>query len=151
MSPEVEDITIQRMGQEDVDEVARLERLSFSDPWSKSSFEHELNNRFSIPLVAKSGTEIVGYCCLWHTYEQMEIATIAVAPHFRRKGIGSSMMKRILQEAERRGCSSVILSVRVSNKAAVGLYRKFGFTELERRKRYYRSPEEDAIVMIKPI
>jgi ribosomal-protein-alanine N-acetyltransferase len=151
MLPEVENISIQRMNQADIEEVIRLEKLCFSDPWSKSSFEHELINRFSVPLVVKSNTRIVGYLCLWHIYEQMEIATIGVSPEFRRKGIGGKMMNWILKEAKKGGCSNVILSVRESNNAAINLYRKFGFVELERRKKYYRLPEEDAIVMIKPL
>jgi ribosomal-protein-alanine N-acetyltransferase len=151
MSTKVERFTIERMGPEDVDQVARLERVSFSDPWSKSSFQHELTNRFSIPLVVKSGSTVVGYCCLWHVYEQMEIATIAVAPEFRGKGLGGMMMRWILEEAARQGCSSVVLSVRESNLTAIRLYRRFGFAELDRRKRYYRLPEEDAIIMIKTV
>jgi ribosomal-protein-alanine N-acetyltransferase len=151
MSTKVERFTIERMGPEDVDQVARLEKICFSDPWSKSSFQHELTNRFSIPLVVKSGSTVVGYCCLWHVYEQMEIATIAVAPEFRGKGVGGTMMRWILEEAARQGCSSVVLSVRESNLTAIRLYRRFGFAELDRRKRYYRLPEEDAIIMIKAI
>jgi ribosomal-protein-alanine N-acetyltransferase len=151
MSTKVENFLIQRMSQEDVEEVARLERLCFSDPWSKSSFEHELKNRFSIPLVVKSNERIVGYSCLWKIYEQMEIATIAVSPEFREKGIGRMMMNWIVREARKRGCKSVILSVRESNKAAISLYRAFEFVESKRRKGYYRHPDEDAIIMIKSV
>jgi len=151
MSTKVEHIAVQRMSREDVEEVARLEKLCFSDPWSKSSFEHELTNRFSIPLVVKSGSTIVGYCCLWHVYEQMEIATIAVAPEFRGKGVGGMMMRWIVEEAARQGCSSVVLSVRESNLTAIRLYRRFGFVQLDRRKGYYRLPDEDAIIMIKAV
>jgi ribosomal-protein-alanine N-acetyltransferase len=151
MLPEVENISIQRMTRADIEEVVLLEKMCFSDPWSKSSFEHELINRFSIPLVVKSGIKIVGYACLWHTFEQMEIATIGVSPEFRRKGIGRMMMNWILKEAKINGCSNVILSVRESNHAAIGLYRKFGFVDLDRRKKYYRVPEEDAIVMVKSL
>jgi ribosomal-protein-alanine N-acetyltransferase len=151
MLPEVERFIIQRMSHQDLDQVARLEKLSFSDPWSKRSFEDELTNRFSIPLVVKSGTRIVGYACLWHIYEQMEIANIAVSPEFRGKGVGSTMMKRVLEVAKEKGCRSIILSVRQSNSAAISLYRRFGFVELERKKRYYRLPSEDGIIMIKGI
>jgi ribosomal-protein-alanine N-acetyltransferase len=151
MLPEVEDISIRRMSRADIEEVVRLEKLCFSDPWSKSSFEHELINRFSIPLVVKSGNRIVGYSCLWLIFEQMEIATIGVSPELRRKGIGGMMMSWILKEAKRNGCTNVILSVRESNIAAINLYRKFGFADLDRRKNYYRVPEEDAIVMVKSL
>jgi ribosomal-protein-alanine N-acetyltransferase len=149
MSTKVETITIHRMSEGDLDQVAQLEKLCFSDPWSRKSFEHELTNRFSIPLVAKSGDRIFGYSCLWHVYEQMEIADIAVSPEFRRRGIAGMMIRWILKEATQRGCLNVILSVRESNLPAIRLYRRFGFVELDRRKRYYRLPDEDAIIMIK--
>lgn len=151
MSTKVEEVTIRRMTREDLDEVFRLESRCFSDPWSKSSFEHELKNRFSVPLVVKSGTRTLGYACLWHVYDQMEIADIAVSPEFREQGIGSMMLRWVLEEAERRSCSSVILSVRESNRTALGLYRKFGFVELDRRKKYYRLPDEDAVIMIRAV
>ena len=149
MLPEVEHVTIQRMTEDDVEEVVRLEKLCFSDPWSKRSFEEELKHRFSIPLVVKSGTKVVGYTCLWHIENQMEIANIAVSPEFRRKGIGRMMIERVLAEAEKRGCLSVMLSVRESNEAGLNLYTKSGFVEVERRKHYYRLPTEDAIIMVK--
>jgi len=151
MSPEIEHITIERMSEEDVDEVARLERLCFSDPWSKRSFEEEIKHRFSIPLVVKSGTKVIGYTCLWFVYDQMEIANFAISPEFRGKGIGRMTMERVLAETEKKGCLTVILSVRESNKAAINLYTKSGFVEVERRKNYYRSPIEDAIIMMKSL
>jgi len=151
MFPEVEHITIQRMSEDDVDEVARLERLCFSDPWSKRSFQEELKHRFSIPLVVKSGTKVIGYACLWHIDDQMEIANFAVSPEFRKKGIGGMMMERVLAEAEKRSCTSVMLSVRESNEAGLNLYAKSGFVEVERRKNYYRLPTEDAIIMVKSL
>ncbi|KPK99433.1 MAG: hypothetical protein AMJ91_07850 [candidate division Zixibacteria bacterium SM23_73_3] len=149
MCPEVEHITIERMGENDLEEVARLERLCFSDPWSKKSFEEELKHRFSIPLVVKCNTRVIGYVCLWHLYDQMEIANFAISPEHRGKGIGKMMMERVLLEAKKRGCSSVMLSVRESNLSALSLYAKSGFIEVERRKNYYRHPTEDAIIMMR--
>ena len=149
MLPEVEHITIERMSETDLEEVALLERLCFSDPWSKRSFEEELKHRFSIPLVVKFGTKVVGYTCLWHMDDQMEIANFAISPEFRGKGIGKMMMERVLSEAKKRDCLSVMLSVRESNLSALNLYAKSGFVEVERRKNYYRLPTEDAIIMAK--
>jgi ribosomal-protein-alanine N-acetyltransferase len=149
MFPEVEHITIERMSEDDVDEVVRLERLCFSDPWSKRNFEEELKHRFSIPLVVKSGTKVVGYTCLWHIEDQMEIANFAISPEFRGKGIGRMMIERVFAEAKGKGCLSVMLSVRESNLAALNLYAKSGFVEVDRRKNYYRHPTEDAIIMVK--
>jgi ribosomal-protein-alanine N-acetyltransferase len=149
MLKEVDQYTIQRMALEDVEEVARLEKLCFSDPWTKRCFQDELEHQFSIPLVVKTGQKIVGYACLWHVDDQMEIANFAVSPEFRKKGIGRMLMQKVLSEAIKKGCASLILSVRESNLPALNLYKEFGFVEVGRRKRYYRFPIEDAIIMVK--
>ena len=137
------------MSPEDVEEVVRLEKICFSDPWSKENFIDELQFKPAIPLVAKSGEEVVGYTCLWHLEDELEVANFAVSPAHRGKGIGEKIMKRIFQEAKGKGCKSIILSVRESNLAAIKLYTKFGFVEVGRRKKYYRLPTEDALTMHK--
>jgi ribosomal-protein-alanine N-acetyltransferase len=151
MHPKVDKIVIQRMSQEDVEEVARLEKICFSDPWSKEAFIEELGQRLAIPLVVKLEDEVVGYTFLWHLDDQLEIANIAVSPEHRKEGIGERLMRSVLKEAEDRNCRSIILTVRESNIAAINLYTKFGFVEIGRRKRYYRLPIEDALTMIKTL
>jgi ribosomal-protein-alanine N-acetyltransferase len=148
---EVDRIVIQRMKKEDVAQVARLERICFSDPWSKDAFMEELQSKLSIPLVAKSNKKVVGYACLWHLVDQLEVANFAVSPVHRSKGIGEKLMNKILLEATEKGCQSVVLSVRESNRAAISLYVKLGFVEVGRRKKYYRLPTEDALTMLKTL
>ncbi|UCB52320.1 MAG: ribosomal protein S18-alanine N-acetyltransferase [Candidatus Zixiibacteriota bacterium] len=147
----LENISIQRMTQDDIEEIARLEKLCFSDPWAKQNFQEELKHRFSVPLVVKSGQTVLGYMCLWHIEDQMEIANFAVSPDFRGRGIGKKMMEKVLWEAEERGCTNLILSVRESNLPAIGLYTDHGFEEVHRRRGYYRDPAEDAIIMVKKL
>jgi ribosomal-protein-alanine N-acetyltransferase len=151
MCPEVDRIVIQKMSKEDVEEVARLEEICFSDPWSKETFTEELQLRLAIPFVVKLKEKVVGYTCLWHLDDQLEVANFAVSPDYRSKGIGEKLMKRILLEAKERACKSIILSVRESNKLAINLYTKFGFVEVGRRKKYYRLPTEDALTMVKTL
>ena len=147
----LENITIQRMTRDDIEEIARLERLCFSDPWAEENFRDELRHRFCVPLVVRSGPTIIGYMCLWHIEYQMEIANFAVSPDFRRRGIGREMMERVLREAKEMGCTNLILSVRESNLPAIGLYTSHGFVETHQRQGYYRDPAEDAIVMVKKL
>lgn len=139
------------MSQEDLEEVARLEKICFSDPWNKEAFMEELRHELAIPLVAKLEEKIVGYTNLWHLDDQLEIANIAVSPEYRKEGIGERLMMKILQEAKDKNCKSIILTVRESNIAAINLYIKFGFVEIGRRKRYYRLPIEDALTMAKTL
>jgi ribosomal-protein-alanine N-acetyltransferase len=149
MLAEVDHITIERMREEDLDEVSRIEKLCFSDPWPKTCFKEELRHQFAVPLVVKAGTEIIGYTCLWYLEPQMEIANFAISPNYRGKGIGKMMMERVIREAESRECRNLILSVRESNLPAIKLYAGFGFVEIHRRHGYYRFPAEDAIIMMK--
>jgi len=151
MCQEVNNLVIQKMSKEDVDQVAGLEKICFSDPWSKETFLEELKLKLAIPLVVKLEEKVVGYTCLWHLDDQLEVANFAVSPDHRKKGVGEKLMKRILMEAKERGCKSIVLSVRESNQGAVNLYTKFGFVEVGRRKKYYRLPTEDALTMVKTL
>ncbi|KPL04765.1 MAG: hypothetical protein AMJ73_03690 [candidate division Zixibacteria bacterium SM1_73] len=151
MCQEANDLVIQKMSKEDVDQVAGLEKICFSDPWSKETFMEELQLKLAIPLVVKLEEKVVGYTCLWHLDDQLEVANFAVSPDHRKKGVGEKLMKRILMEAKERGCKSIVLSVRESNQGAVNLYTKFGFVEVGRRKKYYRLPTEDALTMVKTL
>jgi ribosomal-protein-alanine N-acetyltransferase len=148
---EVDRIVIQRMSKEDIDQVAGLEKTCFSDPWNQQAFTEELRLELAIPLVARLGSKVVGYTCLWHLVDQLEVANFAVSPDHRSEGIGEKLMKRVLLEAKKKSCRSVVLSVRESNQAAIRLYVKFGFVEVGRRKKYYRLPTEDALTMLKTL
>lgn len=139
------------MSQEDVEEVATLEKICFSDPWSKETFTEELQLKLAIPLVVKLEEKVVGYTCLWYLEDQLEVANFAVSPDHRSKGIGEKLMKRILLEAKEKACKSIVLRVRESNKTAINLYVKFGFVEVGRGKKYYRLPTEDALTMVKTL
>ncbi|MCK4385170.1 MAG: ribosomal protein S18-alanine N-acetyltransferase [candidate division Zixibacteria bacterium] len=151
MCQKVDKIVIQKMSQEDVEEVATLEKICFSDPWKRETFMEELQLKLAIPFVVKLEEKVVGYTCLWYLDDQLEVANFAVSPDHRSKGIGEKLMKRILLEAKEKGCKSIVLRVRESNKTAINLYVKFGFVEVERRKKYYRLPTEDALTMLRTL
>ena len=145
------DIVVQRMKEEDINQVVLIEQESFSDPWSKQSFLGDLKNPSTLSLVVKLGQEVVGYACLWQMENELQIGNIAVAKKHRRKGIGNLLMKQIVDEATKRECQLILLDVRESNRVAISLYKKFGFVHLNRRKSHYRLPKEDALIMFKPL
>ena len=78
---------------------------------------------------------------------EVHIATIATHPDFRRMGIGSRLLSHTLLQALEEGARSSFLEVRESNLAAQEMYRRFGYEEAGRRRRYYRDNDEDAILM----
>lgn len=144
------DLLIERMRREDLEEITRLEKASFSDPWPKKAFETQLNDGTSIMLAGRFGEEIVGYLCAYLVVVELQLASVAVKEAFRGKGIGGKLIREMIRQGVAAGAEEVWLDVRESNGAARRLYEKLGFGEVYRRKNYYRKPKEDALVMFRP-
>lgn len=136
----------------DLPRVLEIERLSFVQPWSLSSFRRELSLSFSRLILAlmddgeDAGGVIAGYLCRWLVAGESHILNVATHPDFRRHGVGTALMEEAVAEARARNGSLMILEVRRSNLEARRLYRKFGFEERRLRRNYY-GPGEDALVM----
>lgn len=143
----LENFIIQRMKQEDLDEVLRIEKESFSDPWVRGCFLADIKKELACPAVIRIGEKLVGYTCLWRVDDELQIANIAVDKEYRGKGIAKRLLEWIMEQALKLNCKNVTLEVRESNSAAIGLYDQYGFREIRRRKKYYRFPVEDAIIM----
>ena len=132
----------------DLASVAVIERTAFSDPWSLRSFREALDSGSVYFACARSDAgSVLGYVVAWFVADQGEIANIAVAPDQRGRGVGRALLDAALGEAAARGIAAVFLEVRDSNQRARELYASRGFEEVGRRRRYYRRPVEDAIVL----
>ena len=133
-------------------DIMRIEKLSFTTPWSKQAFLSEmLDNDRAYYLVAKVNDRAVGYIGVWLIAGEGHITNVAVHPDYRGKGIGNLLMMAIEHLAKARGAARMTLEVRVSNDIAQGLYRKLGYIAAGIRRRYYRDNDEDAIIMWKDI
>lgn len=133
----------------DLARILEIERLSFAQPWSLSSFERELSLPFSRLLVAAAARDdatAAGFLCRWLIADELHILNIAVHPDYRRSGVGAGLISEVVNEAKVKDVVVVTLEVRRSNLAARGLYRKFDFKERRLRRDYY-GPGEDAMVM----
>ena len=140
--------TVRPATKRDIDQIAAIERSSFTDPWSRGSFVGLLGDPRVFFAVACTADGIVaGYVVAWFVVDEGEIANLAVAADARRKHLGSSLLDAALAAARERRVSSVYLEVRDSNTAARRLYASRGFKEIGRRRNYYRSPVEDALVL----
>jgi ribosomal-protein-alanine N-acetyltransferase len=152
-APKTSHIQIRPMRLDDLQEVQAIDRASFSLPWPPSSYRYELeDNQFSFLYVAedRGGAEtsrVVGMIVVWMIMDESHIATLAVLPEFRRKGISQLLLKVALIEAIRRGARLATLEVRASNRVAHALYRRFRFAVVGRRPRYYQDNQEDALIM----
>jgi [ribosomal protein S18]-alanine N-acetyltransferase len=134
--------------EEDIDQILKIEELSFATPWTRQSFENELNmNQFAVYLVLEKEGQIVGYCGMWLIVDEAHITNIAVLPEFRGQKLGEGILRMIMEMAKKRGAKTMTLEVRVSNVVAQSLYRKLGFMNGGIRKNYYTDNYEDALVM----
>jgi ribosomal-protein-alanine N-acetyltransferase len=133
---------------EDLPSVLEIERMSFTTPWSEISFFNELKNPRSIVRAARKAGRIIGYVCANRVLDEGHILDLAVHPEFRRLGIASALVSRVIEDLRSECCRFIFLEVRASNGSAAELYRKFGFEETGIRKNYYISPEEDGLMMV---
>ena len=142
-------IKIKKMTTEHVPQVAQLEKLCFSDPWSEKSIASELTNELAFWLVAEDEGRVVGYVGSQTVFPETDMMNIAVVPERRREGIAEVLVDSLITELKRIGSSSLTLEVRSSNAPAIALYHKLGFHEAGLRKNYYRNPKEDAYILRK--
>ena len=137
----------------DLDDVMEIEGKVFTMPWSRWMFQREMVNRDNRShfLVARSGSELIGYIGFWLAMDnEAHIVTIAVRDDFRRKGVASVLMASALAWAVHLDADKATLEVRVSNIPAQELYKKFGFETIAIRQKFYSDTGEDAYVMWLP-
>ena len=132
-----------------VQQVAALEALCFSDPWSENSVASELQNPLSLWLVAVDEDRVAGYVGSQTVVGETDMMNVAVHPDYRRKGIAAELVNALTEELKAIGSHCLTLEVRASNEAAKKLYEKLGFSQIGRRPNYYRHPKEDALILRK--
>ena len=136
------------MNADHLDEVAELERICFSTPWSRNMLAEELDNLLSAFLVALDDFgRVVGYAGLQVVLDEGYITNIAVRPECRKQGIAGKLLQVFLDFAEANKLAFLTLEVRASNYDAIALYGTRGFRSVGRRKNYYEHPREDALIM----
>ena len=142
-------IEILPMDHSHVPQIAELETLCFSDPWSEASIASELSNPLSCWLVAVEGEKLAGYIGSQTVMGETDMMNVAVDPDFRRQGVAQTLILALVEALKVRGSHWLMLEVRDSNVPARALYEKLGFAEVGRRKNYYRNPKEDALILRK--
>ncbi len=132
-----------------VAQVAVLEAICFSDPWSERSVAGELTNPLSFWLVCVEGDQVLGYVGSQTVMDETDMMNVAAHPDVRRQGIAEKLILALISELKNRGSHSLSLEVRASNEPAIALYQKLDFQLVGRRPNYYRNPKEDAVIMRK--
>ena len=134
-----------------IGQIAALERLCFSDPWSERSFASELENPLSLWLVALDGETVAGYVGSQSVLDEADVMNVAVHPAYRRQRIASALLAELERQLAQNGVATLALEVRVSNSAAIALYTGRGYVQAGLRKNYYHHPKEDALILKKSV
>jgi ribosomal-protein-alanine N-acetyltransferase len=142
-------MAITPMERRHIEAVAALEQVCFTEPWSRESLLSELDNPVAVYIAAERDGLVEGYAGMHAILDEGHITNVAVSPGCRRQGLGRRLCQALMREAERRDLRLLTLEVRESNFAARAMYRELGFTDAGRRKGYYQTPPEDAILMTK--
>lgn len=151
-------INIRPAKDSDMSAVAALEQECFTDAWSEALISNMFSNSYDKIYVltaddseidssdnGDTGEKVLGYINTRDIGGDVDLMALCVSPVHRNKGYAGMLIERILQEPYKQ----IILEVRESNAPAIHLYEKYGFEKYARRERYYTSPVEDAIIMIK--
>lgn len=135
-----------------IDDVLEIEKVSFSDPWSREMFRSELEvGGGTYARIAIRGTTLVGYLLAVMIVDEAHLGNLAVHPSERRSGVGQQLLDDLLETAREKGVGRITLEVRESNQIARKFYYRNEFIDVAMRKNYYRNPVEDAIVMLRSL
>jgi ribosomal-protein-alanine N-acetyltransferase len=140
---------ITNMREQHVSQVAELEKLCFSDPWSENSVASELDNQLALWLVAEDNGRVAGYVGSQTVLGESDMMNVAVHPDYRKQGIATTLIVGLVEELRKRESHCLTLEVRASNENAISLYQKLEFQQVGCRKNYYRNPKEDALILRK--
>lgn len=140
---------VRDMAEADLDAVTEIERAVHAHPWTWGNFCDALHSNYQCKVYASATRELVGYAVMMLAVDEAELLNIAIASAQQRRGQGRKLLNEMLALARRHGMRRMVLEVRVSNLAAIGLYRAAGFTDIGLRRDYYAagSAREDAILM----
>lgn len=140
-------IEIYKMSLNDLENIKEFLITDFDNFWDYSILKDELSNANSYYLVAKLDNEILGFAGIKYVLNDADIMNIVVKKSKRKSGIGSLLLKNIIELCKKLNVSTLFLEVNEKNLPAISLYKKFGFEEVGFRKNYYK--ENNAIVMKK--
>ena len=131
------EIQINQMKLEDLDCIKNILLTDFDDFWNYDILKTELESKNSKYIKAKVGNEIVGFAGVKVVLEQADIMNIVTKKNYRNKGIGSLLLKSLIDICKDLNVSSIMLEVDENNLSVIHLYKNFGFEILSTRKNYY--------------
>lgn len=139
---------------DDLETILALQRASpGAAQWEPADYASAFADEAGLCLLAEDPVweRVVGFLVGRLLADEAEILNLAVAHGYRRRGLGRRLVAEALALAQSRGARQCWLEVRAANQAARDFYRALGFAENARRRRYYRDPEDDAVVCVRQL
>jgi ribosomal-protein-alanine N-acetyltransferase len=127
--------------------LVEIEKLIFGTAWDSGVIKEKIQNKKFKYWIYEVENAINGYLGIQFLEEEIEIIGIGVNPGSRRKKIATELMDELVNYFEKSEYRKIILEVRESNAVAQNLYKKYGFKQISKRKKYY--VDEDAEVYLK--
>ena len=132
-----------------IEEIAAIEKLCFSRPWSYEALADELRNPLAVFFVAERDEKAAAYAGMHHILDEGYITNIAVHPDYRRQGLATALVRALDRYADENDLNRLTLEVRASNSAAIDIYRRAGFDQEGVRTGFYDDPIEDGLILSK--
>lgn len=133
----------------DIDAVTQIEKLVQSHPWTKTQFEESVGSYQN--TVYEVNGKVVGFCILQPVLDEANLLLMGVHPNQQGKGVGYKLLDESIALLKNDPVQ-IFLEVRESNLAAIGLYEKSGFHQIDLRRNYYPNVDgtkEHAVIMVK--
>jgi ribosomal-protein-alanine N-acetyltransferase len=143
-----------RMQIDDLDTVLLIENEIYPHPWTRGNFLDSLSSGYETWTLHDESGMLIGYFLVMLIVDEAHLLNVSVRADLQGKGFGKKLLDKVVAIAEESGMNSVLLEVRPSNKHALDVYKRYGFTQIGLRKGYYPDADntrEDAIVMRLPL
>ncbi len=140
-------VDIRRLRLADIPAIELVERRAYQTPWSRTMFAGELAKPTSRCYGAFEGDRLAGYLIVSRYVDAWHVMNLAVDEPYRGRGLGRSLLERLVADTRGDGTRGYTLEVRVSNHGAIRLYERTGFTPTGIRRGYYTDNREDALIM----
>ena len=142
-------VDIRRLTLNDLNAIEHIERRAYPTPWSRSMFAGELAKPASISLGAFEGEQLAGYMIISRYVDAWHVMNVAVDPDQRGRGVATMLLERLFDLTAADARRGYTLEVRVTNRKAIQLYERLGFSSRGVRRGYYTDNREDALIMWK--
>lgn len=136
------------MTEADLEDVVSIERSVYTHPWSRGNFHDSILTGYTCRTWREEG-RLLGYFVLLCAAGEAHLLNLSINAGVHRRGHGGRLLSEILRLARDAGCERIFLEVRPSNSAGLGLYERYGFSQVGRRRDYYPALQgrEDALVL----